>query len=226
MKQIPIVPSSTSPSPASRVKTGISGPVTAGILIMVLALGGFGTWAALASLSSAAIALGVVAVEGNRKTVQHLEGGIIDEILVEEGSEVDAGQVLVRLDDTRPQASYQLLRGQYRAAIAREARLISERDGLKSIHFPEELLGASKDLEVSEIVKGQDGLFETRRTSRHGQVDILKQRISQVRKEIGGLTAQRKAKEEQVLLIREEIVGVVRPDELPSAAAYLLRKPF
>ena len=111
----------------SQATVGITGPVTAGLVIIALCFGGFGGWAALAPLESAAIAQGVVSVESNRKTVQHLEGGIIQEILVRDGDVVVLDQLLVRLDDTQPRALLDLLHGRRNAAAALAARLSAER---------------------------------------------------------------------------------------------------
>ena len=99
-----------------------------GVIVVAVFLGGFGAWAAFAPLESAAIAQGVVSVSGKRKTVQHLEGGIVAGILVKEGEVVAAGQVLVVLEDTRARASFSLLQAQYRSAAALKARLEAERD--------------------------------------------------------------------------------------------------
>lgn len=208
MSETPLLPPPKPAPPSPRLKTGVSGPVLAGVLILLIAFGGFGTWSAFAHLSSAAIAPGVVAVEGSRKTVQHLEGGIIREILVEEGSRVEAGQVLLWLDPTRPKAMHDLLTGRYLAGVALAARLVAERDGLDAIPFPEEVVMSADDPEVAEIIRGQNRLFEARTTSREGRVAILDQRIAQFSEEITGLRAQKKAKEEQVALIEEELWGV------------------
>ena len=142
MSLVPIDPSPSAPlaSPLPNKATNTRRPIIVGMAIILIAFGGFGTWAALAPLSSAAIAPGVVSVESNRKTIQHLEGGIVDEILVKEGSLVEAGQVLLRLQDTRAKAIFELLRGKHRTAGAKEARLIAERGRLKKIKFPASLL--------------------------------------------------------------------------------------
>ena len=95
-------------------------------VVIAVAFGGFGTWAALAPLDSAAIAPGVVVVEGNRKTIQHLEGGIVKEISVRDGDRVEQGDLLLRLDDTRARALHDILRGELNAAQALAARLGAE----------------------------------------------------------------------------------------------------
>ncbi len=208
------IPEPSLPVPQRRarpphLKVSARGPVVVGLLILVLAIGGFGAWAATAPLSSASIAPGVVVIEGRRKTVQHLEGGIVDEILVKEGSEVEAGQVLIRMDATRPQALYDLLRSEYSAALAVEARLLAERDGSDSITFSTEVLELTADPEIMALITGEKRLFETRRARLNGQVDILRQRIVQFEEQIKGLEAQRVSKTEQRALIKEELEAVL-----------------
>jgi multidrug efflux pump subunit AcrA (membrane-fusion protein) len=110
----------------------VHGPIIAGLLVTVVFLGGFGAWAAVAPLSSAAVAAGEVRVETHRKTVQHMEGGIIREILVREGEVVKPGQLLVRLDDTQSVAKLAALRSQQSAlqkqlvAVSRQIELVNE----------------------------------------------------------------------------------------------------
>ena len=205
-----LLPAPRPPVLLPRLKTSARGPVAAGIGVIALFFGGFGAWAALSPLSSAAIAPGVVAVESNRKTVQHLEGGIIEQILVKEGEQVRAGQVLLRLDRTRSQATYDVLLGQYRAVLALENRLVAERDGLANISFADELNSAAGNPDVAKILAGQIRLFEARRTTVGSQMEILRQGISELREEIRGLQAQQEAQAEQIVLLGEEYESVKR----------------
>jgi multidrug efflux pump subunit AcrA (membrane-fusion protein) len=162
-----------SPQPtASRLGPGIAEEsgglgngwtVTVGLVVIAAFFGGLGGWATVATLESAAIAPGVVIVASNRKTLQHLEGGIIGEILVRDGDEVSAGQVLFRLDDTQPRATLDLMRGRRRAAAALEARLIAERDGQDEIPFPDWLLTDRDDPKVAAVIDGETSIFEARR---------------------------------------------------------------
>ncbi len=192
--------------PAPRPALGPS--VLAGIALLAAGAGGFVAWAGLSPLASGAVAPGVVVVESHRKTVQHLEGGIIDTILVDEGATIAAGQVLIRLDDARAKATYDLVQGQLQSTLALEARLIAERDGRGEIEIPPELAAVDGDSETGAIMAAQRRLFEARRRAREGQVSILRQRILQFREEIGGLKAQQRSKERQIALIGEEYKGV------------------
>lgn len=190
------------------LRTATLGPIAAGIAIVVLGIGGFGTWAALAPLHSAAVASGIVTVAGKRKTVQHLEGGIIDEILVEEGTKVSAGQVLVRLSDTRARAILELMTGRYQVLLAQEARLRAERAGTEQIVFPEELLRHPDDPRVIEAIKGQRLVFEAKREAMASATRILGHRIEQYHEEIGGREAQTRAADQQLATLREEMDAV------------------
>jgi HlyD family secretion protein/epimerase transport system membrane fusion protein len=169
---------------------------------------GFGSWAVLAPLSSAAIAPGTVKVESNRRTVQHLEGGIIAELDVRDGDSVQAGQVLIHLDPTRPAANHEALLHQYRSWRATQARLVAERDGRARIDFGKELLSQRQDPRIAEILTDQARIFETRRRSHEGQIEIFKQRIEQVGSQIRGLRAQVTSADQQLALITEETADV------------------
>jgi len=182
-------------------------PAVAGYVLIVgtfLVLGG---WSAFARLDSAITATGVVSAETNRKTVQHLEGGIVREIHVREGQHVQAGQVLFRLDLTQPKAGYELQRNQLDSAIAQEARLIAERDGQDQIAFPQELLSAD-DPNVKRAIADQVAQFQERCGSLKGQVQILDAKIDQYRLEIEGLKQERSATANQLKFVNEELVDV------------------
>jgi HlyD family secretion protein len=184
-------------------------PTVWGMAILLVFVGGFGTWAALAPLSSAAVAPGTVAVDTKRKTVQHLEGGIVSRILVREGERVVPGQPLVRLDTTQALATRNLHRGQLLAERALDARLVAERDGLEGIAFPPDLLGMARgDAGIRAILDGQRGIFAARRVALQGQLQILTERIGQLGSQIKGLRAQERAALDQLDLIRDEIASV------------------
>ena len=116
---------------------GLRLPISIGFMIIALFFGALGGWAALAPLDSAAIAPGEVAIDTKRKTIQHLEGGIISEILVRDGDIVAPGQALIRLEKIQSRAELELLQGRHITASAIEARLIAERDSQTEILFPE-----------------------------------------------------------------------------------------
>ncbi len=179
-------------------------PIVTACAIVFVFIGGFGAWAALAPLDSAAIALGHVTVAGNRKTVQHLEGGIIDQLLIKEGDELEANQILIRLDDTQPRATMELLRGRHDTLRAREARLIAERDKSDTIAFPASLTSRQEKTAVAELIAGERSVFEVRRRAMQGRADIFGKRIVQLHKEISSLEAQVVSERRQLELIEEE----------------------
>lgn len=182
--------------------------ILAGILVVLLTFAGFFGWAAVAQLSSAVIASGTVMVDSNRKAIQHLEGGIVKEILVSNGDAVRKDSLLVRLDETRAQASLAILRGKLDEALANEARLLAERDEAEEIAFPEELLARQQDPQVADSLRGQQSLFAARRETVKGEIEIYQERIAQIGEQIGGLRAQQKSKAKQIELIDEELQGL------------------
>jgi HlyD family secretion protein len=203
-----------------RLKTAIAGPkaessvasirsnLLAGLLVVLLLGGGVGGWAATAQLSGALIAQGSVVVDSNVKKVQHPTGGIVGELLVHDGDHVNAGDVLVRLDETVLRANLAIVTKGLNEFAARKARLEAERDATASITFAPELLARTNDSDAMSAVAGARNLFELRRKARIGQKDQLQQRIGQLDDEIRGLEAQQSAKTQEVVLIRRELDGV------------------
>ena len=169
---------------------------------------GIGGWAALARVDSAVIAQGLVAVESKRQVVQHLEGGIIAEIQVQEGQEVAKDQVLFRLDPTQPRANDEAALAQLRAALALEARLVAERDEARDITFPVELTRNAAIPMVRDALADQITQFRDRRASFEGQVGILNSRMEQFGHEIEGLSQERLSAEQQLVFIEDELAAV------------------
>jgi HlyD family type I secretion membrane fusion protein len=180
-------------------------PLVVGMVIIATFFGVFLGWSLMAPLNSAAIAMGEVAVEGKRKTIAHLEGGIVAAIEVREGDVVQAGQVVVRLDRTQAKANLALVTGRYLAAKATEARLIAERDGLASVRFDRVLSDQSDNPEVMEMLAGQRSIFKARSQSLVQRKEILERRIQQYRAEILGLNGEVEAQTQHLALIEEEV---------------------
>ena len=179
-----------------------------GLALVVAFLGGIGGWASTSELSGAVIAIGTVIVETNVKKVQHPTGGVVKEILIKEGSQVDEGQIVVRLDDTVTRATLGVVRSQLDENGARQARLAAEREAADAITFPDDLTGRVNESTVATAVHGEERLFEARRDARVSQRAQLRERIAQSNQEIVGLTAQSQAKDKEISLIGEELVGV------------------
>lgn len=183
-------------------------PLMIGAIIIIVTFFGFGLWAAIAPIDSAAIAPGFLTVQSSRRTIQHLEGGIVHEILAKDGATVNAGDVLIRLDETRAKAQSDILLADLDSQLATEARLLAERDGLAAPVFPEELLKRQSSPSISSIMAGQRNVFDTRITALSGQKSILEQRVGQYEEQIAGLRALVKAKGTQASLIKEELADL------------------
>jgi membrane fusion protein, type I secretion system len=175
------------------------------LFILVVCLGG---WAAIFKIKGAVIASGVVVVEGEAKTLQHLDGGIVGEILVENGDIVKKGQVMVRLNPTAMEANRTIVEKRLFEAQARIDRLRTEWDEAKEISWSKILRDAAARTDVAEILTGQQKLFEARKKSMNGQVAQLRQRIAQSREQIQGLRNLIVSKQSQISLIGEELEGL------------------
>jgi HlyD family secretion protein len=180
------------------------GAVWFGMIALALFLGGFGAWSFLAPLSAAAIAPGVIKVEGNRRTVQHLEGGIVRELLVKEGDRVEAGQVLMRLDDVAALSNLQSLRDQRWQLLAQEARILAELARQPSVRFPPELVQAAlTEPRATDAVAAQQTLFTSRRAANENQRQMLAARLDQMTAQIGSTEGQLRSQQRQLELARD-----------------------
>ena len=179
-----------------------------GFIALLILVGGFGAWSMLANISGAVIAMGQVEVDQNRQVIQHLDGGIVAEVLVDEGKPVDAGQVLLRLDSKDLSGELAIVEGQLYELMARSGRLQAERDGADAITFESELLDvAAQSPDMAELVQGQTSLFEARRQSVDKEIEQLNRRAAQTESQIAGVDAQKEALEIQLALIAEELAS-------------------
>ncbi len=185
------------------------GPLWVGGAVVLVVFFGLGTWAALTPIGSAAIAPGWIAVESSHRTIQHLEGGIVKELLVTDGSVVKAGDPLLRMDDTKAQSQLETLQADLDSSQGIEARLLAERDGKPAVTFPPELLARRAIPAVDAILASQLSLFQARRSALDGQKQILEQRIAQYKQQIVGLKALEVSKRQQAAYIRDELNGLV-----------------
>lgn len=186
---------------------GIRTRVFAGLVLFAALAAIIGGWAARAELSGAVIAPGVLVVDSHVKKIQHRRGGIVGEIYFRDGDQVQAGGVVLRLDDTITRANLGLVTKTLTELAARKARLEAERDGAGEISVPAELASRMSDPLVAHVVAGERRLFSLRRAARVGQKAQLRQRIEQLNKEIEGLRAQSKAKAREIELIHRELKG-------------------
>jgi HlyD family secretion protein/epimerase transport system membrane fusion protein len=147
-------------------------------------------------------------VSGSQKTVQHLEGGIIKEILVREGDTVQEGDVLMILQGTQASVNQGRLFQRTLALKGQEARLMAERDNLPDVTFPDELMAQADDPYVQSLIDGERRLFEGRKAAFGGQQGLLDKRVAKSREEIVALRAQQRSDSRQLSIIEEEIKGV------------------
>ncbi|MEW6767719.1 MAG: HlyD family type I secretion periplasmic adaptor subunit [Pseudomonadota bacterium] len=179
-----------------------------GLVVASILTFGIGGWAATAQISGALIAPGQIVVDSNVKKVQHPTGGVVGEVRVRDGDKVKAGDVVVRLDDTVTKASLAIVTKQLNGLWARAARLTAEQEGADHITFPPQIMDALGDPEVKALVANEIKLFDVRSSGRAGQKAQLRERIAQLKEEIGGLEAQENAKSREIDLIQKELVGV------------------
>ncbi|MBW1649538.1 MAG: HlyD family type I secretion periplasmic adaptor subunit [Deltaproteobacteria bacterium] len=173
--------------------------ITAGLFVF------FGLWAGFAKIESAAIAPGHVKPNSNKKTIQHLEGGIIEKILVMEGEKVKAGQPLIKLDQTSTKASLALLKKEATSLQIEKIRLEAERDGLKQPAFDIKL---DYNPSFAEIIEGEKNLFAIRKKSLAGKIGALNKKTIQLQQQIIGFKVQEKSAAQQIELIEDEMGSV------------------
>lgn len=181
-----------------------------GMFIVAFVTFGVGGWAATSQLSGAVIGQGVVVVDSSVKKVQHATGGIVGELRVREGDHVNAGDILIRLDETQTLANATIFTQSVDELLARQARLGAERDNADEIVFPKALIERSRDSksEAAHAIAAERSLFNLRREARAGQKAQLRERGTQLLDEIKGYTGQTEAKQKEIELIYKELEGV------------------
>lgn len=195
-------------SKPSKAQRSIRRALIGGTAIVGLLVFGIGGWAATTELSGAVIASGSLVVDSNVKKVQHPTGGVVGELRVRNGSEVRAGEIVVRLDETVTRANLAVITKSMEELAARQARLKAEQDGREEISFPAELIVRKAESGPADLMREEMRLFDLRRTARDGQKAQLKERIAQLREQIQGMTDQVGAKAREIELIARELKGV------------------
>ncbi|MCV3757680.1 HlyD family type I secretion periplasmic adaptor subunit [Rhizobium sp. TRM96650] len=177
-----------------------------GYTTVFVLLGGMAAWAAFTRINGAVVASGIIEVASNRQVVQHLTGGVVGKINVHEGDRVNAGDVLMRLDDTFDQSELAVIESQLYSLMGTAARLIAEQDEKDEIRFDPEMVERAKtDPEVAEIIDGQTRLMKARRETRDKQIGQLTERKNQIAKQNEGLDSRIAALETQLGLISQEL---------------------
>lgn len=185
--------------------TNVQHLLLAGSVILAVGLGGMGAWAALAPLHHAVIAPGVLVPETGRKTIKHVDGGIIGEILVNEGDAVRAGAVLLRLDQTQADARLEVLSADHLDSLALEARLTAELQEQERIDWPAQLLARIEGPAVARMMHNQQTLFAVRRTQMQTTERLIHERVASLRQEASSLEAQRRFLSDEIGLNRQEL---------------------
>lgn len=197
-------------APASKGdKWSASGYIRFGLFAVAILVGGLGTWGATAKLAGAVVASGSLRVTAQQQVVQHLDGGVVGEILAEEGQYVEGGDVLVRLDGSSLRSELAALEGQLFELMARRGRLMAEQADREAISFDAELLDAAdQNNEVAILVDGQRSLFEARNQTMAREMEVLAERQEQIGEQIIGTEAELAALRDQVTLIEDELIGL------------------
>jgi len=176
--------------------------------LTVLGLGAIALMLAFISISGAVVTSGSVALESSLKTLQHLEGGIVQKIVVRNGDVVQEGDLLVKLDDTQVRANLGVARGRYLDALTQKLRLEAERDGAPTFALPKALGPDLDDPHVVRMFEAQHALFVARRTSRTGEESVLRQRVAQLKSDLDGLDRQLEARTREFDLTSRELKNV------------------
>jgi protease secretion system membrane fusion protein len=179
-----------------------------GWLLVLLGFGGFVLWALFAPLDKGVPMSGTVAAQLNRQAVQHQAGGTLQELLVRDGDQVKAGQVLVRMNPISAQSAVELTEVQYLSALANVARLSAERDGLKKITFPAELEQRRNEAAVADMLSVQEGLMVSRQNALQSQLASVNENIEGLKLQITGLQEARDSKKQQVGMLKEQLGGM------------------
>jgi HlyD family secretion protein len=178
-----------------------------GFLLVALAFGGFGTWAATAPLAAAVISAGSFVATGENKVVQHLEGGIIQELLVSEGDHVNAGQPLIRLDGIVAQVKERQLFLRQARLEANVARLQAQVAGSTTVTFPQIIADNKGDSDIRSIVDGQLANFQSAKNRMDSEIGLLKQNIESLKFRMEGFDRQKQSMIEQKAFLKDEYTG-------------------
>ena len=182
-----------------------------GFTALILLIGGLGTWSVATQIAGAIIAPGQIEVESNQQVVQHPEGGVVGAILVDDGDYVEAGDIVLRLDDTLLQSELAIVESQYYELLARRARLMAESMDAVEVAFDQEVIEiAMARPDVMALLQGQVALFQTRIETTRQSIDQLRERQQQISLLIDGRNAQLDALDQQLGFIEQELADQQR----------------
>lgn len=193
-------------TPVHRSAWSVRGPMGLGLVALFVLVAGFGGWSVSSTLSGAVVASGQIEVDRNRQAIQHPEGGVVAELLVDEGDRVTEGQVLVRLDAAEATTELTVALARLAETGARRARLTAERDGAIAFTFDESLRAfGAVNPNIADVLSGQQNLFAARADTLAREEEQLRGRITQIGTQVDAMRAQEAALEEQIILVAEEL---------------------
>jgi protease secretion system membrane fusion protein len=188
-------------------QTDTGGPMRLGLWVLGLGFGGFLLWAALAPLDEGVPTQGMVSIDTKRKAVQHLTGGLVTEILVQEGDIVSTGQVLARLDTASSRANFESMHQRYMGLRATESRLVAEQSGASQISFPAEVVNATDPM-IQQQVSTQRSLHLSRRSALEAELNGINESIQGQEAMISGYAGQLESSELRLASLKEELAGL------------------
>jgi len=183
-------------------------PIKLGFWVLVIGFGGFLLWSALAPLDEGVSAQASVAIETKRKTIQHLNGGVVHQVLVHEGQLVKAGEVLVELDEGVSKANFEAIRQNYMGQRAAESRLLAEQQGLGQIVFHSDLTNAKSDPLVQQHMQSQTILFSSRRSALAAEMQAAEENISGLKAQFDSVTQMLQNRKSQAQLQSQQLQSI------------------
>lgn len=191
------------PAPVPPTDWRVMLQAAAGVIVVTFVV--LGGWSAVARLDSAVVADGTVALESNRKTIQHLEGGIVREILIRDGDTVRQGETLIRLDPTRNAAADLGYREQLAIASALQARLVAQRDMADRIELPSEVTSLEDDPLIVNAIQDNQSQFDNRRESLMRAREVIERQVAQAQDEIRQANLDQRTAQQQIASINIEL---------------------
>jgi protease secretion system membrane fusion protein len=201
-----VVSSSEDDGPRASADTGAV--ARTGLWVLALGFGGFLLWAGLAPLDEGVPTQGMVTLDTKRKTVQHLSGGIVKEVLVHEGQQVKEGDPLLRLDSAVAKANYEAVRQRYLGLRAMQSRLFAEQAGQGAIAFHPDVKSAMNDPLIKQQISTQEQLIQARRAALAADLQGIEENIQGLKEQLGSYQNILVQRRNQLSLLNEELNNV------------------
>ena len=183
-------------------------PIRLGFWVLIVGFGAFVLWAVLAPLDEGVSASGLVSIASKRKTIQHLNGGVIRDVVVKEGQMVKAGDVLIELDESVSKANYESIRQNYMGQRAAESRLLAEQQGLSQIAFHSDLVKNASDPLVAQHMQSQNQVFISRRASLEAELQAAQENIEGQKAQFASTTLMLQNRQAQAALQEQQVASI------------------